>query len=116
MFVDSNQTGDKWTRISRTGFMIYMNISLINWYSKRYSTTETSVFGAEIVAIKVKLETLQAIWYKLRMMGIPISGASYVHGDNMSVIHNTSKPESTLKKKCSAIAYHAIHESVAMGN
>ena len=33
----------------------------------------------------------------------------------MSVIGNTSKPESTLKKKCNAIAYHAIHESVAKG-
>ena len=32
----------------------------------------------------------------------------------MSVIHNTSKPKSTLKKKCNAIAYHAIHESMAM--
>ena len=58
-------------------------------------------------------------------MGIPISGASYVYGDNMSVtyvygdnmsvVHNTSKQESTLKKMCNAIAYHAIHESVEMG-
>ena len=34
----------------------------------------------------------------------------------MSVIHNPSKPESALKKWCNAIAYHAIHESVAMGD
>ena len=32
----------------------------------------------------------------------------------MSVSHNTSKPESTLKNKCDAIAYHAIRKSVAM--
>ena len=32
----------------------------------------------------------------------------------MSVIHDASKPESTLKKQCNAIAYLAIHESVAM--
>ena len=32
----------------------------------------------------------------------------------MSFISDTSKPESTLKKKCNAIAYHPIHESVAM--
>ena len=52
--------------------------------------------------------------YELKLMGIPISGASDVCGDDMSVIHNTSKPESTLKKKCYAIAYHAINESAAM--
>ena len=33
----------------------------------------------------------------------------------MSVIYNTSKPESTLKKKSNSICYHAIRESVAMG-
>ena len=33
----------------------------------------------------------------------------------MSVIHNTSKPESTLKKKCNVIAYHVLQNSVAMG-
>ena len=49
------------------------------------------------------------------MMGIPISGASYVYGDNISVINNTSKPESTLKKKCNAIVHHAIHKSLAIG-
>ena len=48
-------------------------------------------------------------------MGIPISWASYVYGDNMLVIYNTSKQKSSLKKKCNAIAYIAIHKSVAMG-
>ena len=48
-------------------------------------------------------------------MGVKISGATYVYGDNMSVIHNTQKPESTLKKKSNSICYHAIRESVAMG-
>ena len=48
------------------------------------------------------------------MMGIPISGASYVYGDKMLFIYNTSNPQSTLKKKCNSIDYHAICESVAM--
>ena len=65
--------------------------------------------------MKVGIETLHVIWYKLRMTGIPISGASCAYGDNMSVIHNTSTPESRLKKKCNAIAYHAVHKSVAIG-
>ncbi len=33
----------------------------------------------------------------------------------MSVIKNTSKPESTLNKKSIAVCYHAVRESVAMG-
>ena len=49
------------------------------------------------------------------MIGIPISRASYVYGDNMSVIHNNLRPESKLNKKYNTFAYHAVHESVAMG-
>jgi hypothetical protein len=49
------------------------------------------------------------------MMGIQVNDPVYVLGDNMSVIHNTSKPESVLKKKSNSICYHFIRESVAMG-
>ena len=38
-----------------------------------------------------------------------------MYGDNMSVIHNTQRPESTLKKKSNQICYHFGRESVAMG-
>jgi len=49
------------------------------------------------------------------MMGIEIDGPTYTYGDNMSVIHNTQRPESTLKKKSNSICYHVARESVAMG-
>ena len=48
-------------------------------------------------------------------MGVPIFGPLLIYGDNMSVIHNTRQPEPTLKKKSNSIAYHAVRESVAMG-
>ena len=49
------------------------------------------------------------------MMGIPKSGPSYIYGDNMSVIHNSSSPESVLRKKNNSVCYHEVCESVAMG-
>jgi hypothetical protein len=49
------------------------------------------------------------------MMGIPLMEASYVDGDSMSVVTNSSKPESTLKKKSNSICYHAVGEAVATG-
>ena len=64
--------------------------------------------------MKQGVETLIGIIFKLRMMGFKIDGPSYVYGDNMSVIHNTSKPESVLKKKSNSICYHFFIEAVAM--
>jgi hypothetical protein len=49
------------------------------------------------------------------MMGVAIDGPTYVYGDNMSVVHNTQRPESVPKKKSNAIWYHAVRESAAMG-
>ena len=113
MYVDSDHAGDKRTRRSRTGFFIYVNSAPVTWMSKKQPTIETSVFGAEFVALKHGVETLRGLRYKLRMMGVPISGPSFIYGDNMSVINNTQKPESTLKKKSHQLCYHAVRESVA---
>jgi hypothetical protein len=115
LFVDSDHAGDQATRRSRTGFFVFLNMSPIVWFSKRQPTIESSVFGAEFVAMKNGMESLRGLRYKLRMMGIPLSGPSLMYGDNMSVIHNTQRPESTLKKISNAICYHAIREAVAMG-
>ena len=49
------------------------------------------------------------------MLGIPIDGSASVFCENMSVVMNTTKPESTLKKMHNAIAYHRVCKAVAAG-
>ena len=112
--VDSDHAGEKLTRRSRTCFIIYVNSAPIVWHSKRQTSIETSTFGSEFVAMKTMIEALRGLRYKLRMMGVPIDGPSYVRGDNEAVIKSTLAPDSTLKKKNNAIAYHYCRESVAM--
>jgi hypothetical protein len=115
MMCDSDHAWDKRTRHSRTGFLIFCNMALIDWVSKKQATIETSVFGAEFVAMKHRIETLRGLRYKLRMMGIPLTGPSYIFTDNKSQVTSLTIPESTLKKKCNSICYHSVQESVAMG-
>ena len=114
LHVDSDHAGDKLIRRSRTGFQVFMNSAPIMWQRKRQATIKTSMFGAEFVAMKHGIEATRGLRYKLRMMGVEIEGPTYIYGDNMSVIHNTQRPESTLKKKSNLICYHAVRESVAM--
>ena len=115
MYVDSDHAGDRVNRRSRTGYFIYLNSAPVVYHSKKQNTVESSVFGAEFCAMTRGMERLRGLRYKLRMMGVEIAGPSYIYGDNMSVIHNTQRPESMLKKKSNSIAYHAMRESVAMG-
>jgi hypothetical protein len=49
------------------------------------------------------------------MMGVHIAGPMYLYDNNMPVIHNTQRQESTLKMKNLSISYHAVWEAVAMG-
>ena len=65
--------------------------------------------------MKQVMEAVLGLCYNLSMMGVQISGLTYVYVDNMSVIHNTQRPESTLSKKSIWICYHAMSELVAMG-
>ncbi len=47
------------------------------------------------------------------MMGIPVEEFTYIFGDIQSVLANTTKPHSTLKKKSSSIDFHIVQEGVA---
>ena len=112
-FVDADHAGCKLTRRSHTGVLLFINRSPVNWFSKRQTTVESSTFGSELVAMRVAVEMIEGLRYKLRMMGVPIQGATSVFCDNASVVKNTSAPESTLKKKHNAICYHRVREAVA---
>jgi len=56
--------------------------------------------------MKTCCEYIRGLKYKLRMMGIPVNLPTFIFGDNRSVLINSSKPHSSLKKKSSSIAFH----------
>ncbi len=103
LFIDSNHAGDKQTKRSQSSLSIYVNTAIIDWYSKSQSVIETGVFGAEFVAMKMGVGMLRGLRYTLRMMSIAIDGTTHICGDNISIIKNTSKPESTLNKKSNTV-------------
>ena len=113
--MDADHAGDRLTRRSQTGVLLYLNKAPIVWYSKRQNTVESSTFGSEFVAMKTAIELIEAFRYKLRMMGIPLDGSTNVFCDNEAVFKNSTHPESTLKKKHNAIAYHRTREAQAAG-
>ena len=65
--------------------------------------------------MKTAVEMIEGLRYKLRMMGVPITGPCNVKADNMSMVKNSSVPESQLKKKSNSIAFHYVRERAAAG-
>ena len=114
-FVDSDHAGDKVTRRSQTGVLIFCCRAPIISYCKRQNSVETSTYGSELVAMRQAIDLVKSLRYKLRMFGIPIDGPADVFCDNESVFKNVSRPESVLSKKQHSISYHSARESVASG-
>ena len=111
--MDSDHAGDKITRRSHTGILLYINSAPISWYSKKQTTVESSTYGSEFVALRLASEQIISLRYKLRMFGIPINGYANVFCDNESVFKNASFAESRLKKKHKSICFHRVRECVA---
>ncbi len=111
-FVDADLAGCHATCRSHTGVLIYLNCAPIVWYSKRQNTVESSTFGSEFIAMKTAIDLIKGLRYKLRMMGIKVDGPTNLFCNNKAVVINSTKPESTLKKKHNDIAYHRVQEAL----
>jgi hypothetical protein len=48
--------------------------------SKKQVTIDTSVFLAEFVAMKVGMEMMRGLWYKIQMMGVPLLANIHLWG------------------------------------
>eukprot|EP00536_Pseudo-nitzschia_multiseries_P004292 jgi/Psemu1/9652/gm1.9652_g len=77
-------------------------------------TIETSTFGLEIVALRITIEMVEGLRYKLQMMGIPIEGPTNIYCDNKLVVKNTTQPESPCKNRHNSVAYHKARECTFM--
>jgi Reverse transcriptase (RNA-dependent DNA polymerase) len=114
-FVDADHAENLVTRRSHTGIVIFLSQAPVVWYSKRQNSVETSTFGSEFVALRIAVELIQALGYKLRMFGVPVVDATDVFCDNQAVVFNSSIPQSMLAKKHNAICFHRVREAVASG-
>lgn len=115
-YVDASHAGNRVTRQSHTGIQIFANRSLVMWYSKKQPTVESSAFASEFMALKVCIEMIVGLRYKLRMMGVPLDDEpSAIFCDNEAVTLNSSQLASTLSKKHNSLAYHMARWHVAAG-
>ena len=92
-----------------------MNNTPIVWLSKRQKTVETSTYGSELIAARIDVDPLVEWRYKARVLGLNLEDSSWMLGDNMSVVLNTTLPSSSLKKKHQACNYHRVREDIAGG-
>ena len=114
-YFDANLMHDVITGRSASGILHFLNQTPWDWFSKRQAHVETATYGSEFMAARQAIEQIIDLRYTLHMFAIPIDGASWLFGDNKSVVTSSTIPHSSLGKRWNALSYHRCREAVAAG-
>ena len=114
-YFDANLMHDVITGRSASGVLHFLNQTPWEWFSKHQAQVEMATYRSEFMAAHQAIEQIMDIHYTLQMFGAPIDGASWLFGDNKSVVTSSTIPHSTLGKWWNALSYHHCHEAVAAG-
>ena len=114
-YVDANLYHDALTGRSVTGILHLLNATPIDWYSKKQATIETATYGSEFIAARTCVEQIIDLRNTLCYLGVPIVDKSYMFGDNESVVNSSSIPHAKLHKQHTALSFHCVRESIALG-
>jgi hypothetical protein len=93
VFCDSDWAGDSETRISLTGFILYLMNVPVCWQSKSQKGVTLSSSEAEYVAMSEVVKEVKFMYYLLRDIGIEVKLPIIVKTDNfgaMFMVQNSS--------------------------
>ena len=111
-FSDADWAGDKITRKSTTGYVVFAAGGPIAWQSKLQTTVATSSMESEYMAMYAALQEL--VWLRgvLEELGLPIGVPTPLFIDNQSAQDLAMNPVAHKRSKHIAIKYHWIREHV----
>jgi hypothetical protein len=86
---------------------------LLDSYTKKQPLVELATYGSEFMAGGTATEQVMDLRTTLRYMGAQVKGATYMFGDNKTVVNSCAMPKARLHKRHVFISFHRIREAVA---
>jgi hypothetical protein len=115
LFCDSDWAGDPETRISVTGFIIYLLNIPICWRSKSQKGVTLSSSEAEYVAISEAVKELRFIYYLLNDLHIKVKLPISVMTDNIGAIFMSENASTGFRTRHVDTRYHFVREFIDSG-
>jgi len=114
-FVDASWASDLDTRRSTTGYVFFLNGSVVSWKSKRQPTVATSSTEAEYMALYSA--TQEAVWLRLLLNGLGCASEmpTTICQDNQGCIALAKNPVFHARTKHIDIKFHFLREKVEAG-
>jgi hypothetical protein len=115
VFCDSDRAGDSETRISVTGFILYLMNVPVCWRSKSQKGVTLSSSEAEYVAMSEAVKEVKFIYYLLRDIGIEVELPIIVKNDNGGAMFMTQNSSSGARTRHVDTRYHFAPENLDDG-
>lgn len=115
MYCDSDYAGDKESRISITGFILYLMDVPISWKSKSQKNVTLSSSEAEYIALSEAAKEIKFVVQILISMKIPVSIPIIVRIDNVGAMFMTENATTQNRTRHVDIRYHFVREFVEEG-
>ena len=115
VYTDSDYAGDEDTRISVSGFVIYVMGVPVCWKSKAQNHVTLSSSEAEFVALSEAAKEIKFVVQILESMDIKVKKPVIVRVDNNGAIFMSENVAATGKTKHMDIRYHFVREFVEDG-
>ena len=113
-YVDANLCHDMTTGRAVTGILHLLSNQIpVNFYTKKQATVESATYGSEFVAKRTATEQVIDLRTSLRYLGVYLEGATYLLGDNKTVVDSSMIIVSRLHKRHVILSSHRVHEAIA---
>ena len=114
-YCDSDWAGDPESRISVTGFIMYLLGVPICWRSKAQKGVTLSSSEAEYVAMSEAVKEIRFIYYLLKSMCIEVQLPIIVRCDNVGAIFMAENSSSGVRTRHIDTRYHFVREHIVDG-
>lgn len=114
-FSDSDYSGDKDTRKSVSGFMIYLMGAPVAWRSRSQKSVTLSSTEAEYVAVSEVATEIIFVRNLLEFLGIRIVYPIILFVDNIGAIYLAEQSGSSTRTKHVDTRYHFVREYIEQG-
>jgi hypothetical protein len=112
VFCDSDWAGDSETRISVTGFILYLMNVPVCWRSKSQKGVTLSSTETEYVAVSEAVKEVKFIYYLLFDIGIEVELPIIVKTDNVGSMLMAQNSSSGVRTRHVDTRYHLVRENL----
>ena len=109
LYTDSDWAGDKDTRKSVSGYMLFVNGVLVCWQSKAQPVVSLSSSEAEYYALSEAVKEIPFIIQVLLIMGVKVEIPVKVCVDNMGAIYMSESSTSTTRTRHMDIRFKYVN-------